>query len=152
MVEQSLQRLHYLCTIIPPLLKSLSEDEYSNKPAPDKWSKKEILGHLIDSATNNHQRFIRVQFEQVPTITYNQNHWNHFSYHRFIISAQLITFWEVYNRQFVELISHIPKAYLTRECCIGKQVTMLLLNGLLTTISDIWNIISSKSSNINRIL
>jgi hypothetical protein len=31
------------------------------KPAPDRWSKKEILGHLIDSAANNHQRFVRAQ-------------------------------------------------------------------------------------------
>src|SRR5260370_8815356 len=40
-------------------LQSLSEQETSAHPQPGKWSKKEILGHLIDSATNNHQRFVR---------------------------------------------------------------------------------------------
>ena len=42
-------------------LQSLSEKDTSERPQPGKWSKKEILGHLIDSATNNHQRFVRAQ-------------------------------------------------------------------------------------------
>jgi len=32
------------------------------KLAEDKWSLREIMGHLIDSASNNHQRFVRLQF------------------------------------------------------------------------------------------
>ncbi|HLG31627.1 MAG TPA: hypothetical protein VI362_01205, partial [Ignavibacteriaceae bacterium] len=43
-----------------------SEEDLRRKPAPNKWSKKEILGHLIDSAANNHHRFVRAQFENVP--------------------------------------------------------------------------------------
>jgi hypothetical protein len=40
---------------------AMPEAEVARKPAPDRWSKKEILGHLIDSAGNNHQRFVRSQ-------------------------------------------------------------------------------------------
>ncbi|MBK9046740.1 MAG: hypothetical protein IPL74_08565 [Bacteroidetes bacterium] len=57
------------------------EDEMAKKSL-QKWSKKEILGHLIDSATNNHQRFVRGQFETVPEISYDQNNWNTFSYYQ----------------------------------------------------------------------
>ena len=44
-----------------PQLSAISDEAASRKPAPNKWSKKEILGHLIDSAANNHQRFMRLQ-------------------------------------------------------------------------------------------
>jgi len=107
-------------------LQKMSEEEFSFKPSPDKWSKKEILGHLIDSAANNHQRFVRVQFEDVPTITYDQNMWNRYSYHSQVTTAQLITFWETYNRQLAELIIHIPHSNLLRECRIGKENNVTL--------------------------
>ncbi len=44
-----------------PALESITEDDASSKPIEGKWSLKEILGHLIDSAANNHQRFVRLQ-------------------------------------------------------------------------------------------
>lgn len=43
-----------------------SEVEMSKRPTPEAWSKKEILGHLIDSGINNLQRFIEIQFESKP--------------------------------------------------------------------------------------
>ena len=45
-------------------LKLLQETEVTLKPHPNKWSKKEILGHLMDSASNNHQRFVRAQMTE----------------------------------------------------------------------------------------
>ena len=68
MITESIKRLQYLCEEIPVLLSIIPEQDFTHKSAPEKWSKKEILGHLIDSATNNHQRFIRAQFENVPSI------------------------------------------------------------------------------------
>ena len=52
-----------------------SENSLSHKPSPAKWSKKEILGHLIDSGINNLQRFTEIQFENkpFPIRRYNQN-------------------------------------------------------------------------------
>src|SRR6185369_15342018 len=44
-----------------PLLLGMSDDVASAPTAPEKWSRKQIIGHLIDSATNNHQRFVRVE-------------------------------------------------------------------------------------------
>jgi hypothetical protein len=53
-----------------------SEEEFSAKPDPSKWSKKEVLGHLIDSAQNNLRRFVVGQYEMVPPkITYDQDFW-----------------------------------------------------------------------------
>ena len=53
-------------TIIP-------KADWVKKTQPEKWSKAEVVGHLIDSAQNNIQRFIRAQYEGAPNHFYNQN-------------------------------------------------------------------------------
>ena len=126
MIEQSLARLHYLCDHIPDLLLAIPENDFSSKPLPGKWSKKEILGHLIDSATNNHQRFVRVQFETAPTIRYDQNQWNAHSYHNQADKTQLIGFWASYNKQLLALLKLITKSKLLNECNTGGQHNVTL--------------------------
>jgi hypothetical protein len=121
-----LQRLHYLCDVIPSLLYKTSEEDFSFKPKPEKWSKKEILGHLIDSAANNHQRFIRVQFEEVPTIFYDQNKWNALSHYNEMGSEQLIQFWTLYNKHLLHILQHIPEENLERKCNTGEPAPVSL--------------------------
>jgi hypothetical protein len=70
--QKTSEYILYLCDSVPQQIKAIDEVEFSRKVSPDKWSKKEILGHLIDSATNNHQRFVRAQFE-TPQIYYEQD-------------------------------------------------------------------------------
>ena len=109
MIEKALNRLEYIITLTPKMLTEISEENMSTKPSPKKWSKKEIIGHLIDSATNNHQRFVRGQFENIPEISYEQNNWNEFSFYNQIESKQIISFWTIYNKQIIEIIKRIPK-------------------------------------------
>lgn len=125
-IQQSITRLQYLCDTIPALLTQIPEAEFSRKPAPGKWSNKEILGHLIDSATNNHQRFVRAQFEESPTIVYDQNNWNTYSHYNLLDSKQLILFWESYNRHILELIHHITPENLNRTCWNGGEAPQTL--------------------------
>ncbi len=121
MTTAALKQLQYLCDTIPVLLTNIPEDIFSQKPSLNKWSKKEILGHLIDSATNNHQRFVRAQFENIPTIIYDQNNWNYFCHYNQLDSKQLIQFWETYNRHLVELLKNISPENLLKECRTGEQ-------------------------------
>jgi len=116
MINKPIKRLKYLCNIIPPLLSAIDEQTFSFKPAPNKWSKKEILGHLIDSANNNHQRFVRARFEDKPIIYYIQDDWNKYGYYNQIESAKIIALWTAYNRYLAELIGYIPAEALSREC------------------------------------
>lgn len=126
MIKASIHRLDYLCNTIPALLKAIKEKDLSYKPSPEKWSKKEILGHLIDSATNNHQRFVRVQFENTPSISYDQNNWNRHSHYNELSGEHLIAFWAIYNRHLLELIMRIPAENLQKESYTGgdKKVTL----------------------------
>lgn len=121
MITHSLHRLRHLCRIIPPLLSAIDEETFSKKPAPHKWSKKEILGHLIDSANNNHQRFVRAQFEEVPIIFYNQDKWNNYGYYHRADSKNLVALWTAYNNHLAELINQIPEESLARECKTGDN-------------------------------
>jgi hypothetical protein len=88
-------------------------------PSPGKWSKKQIIGHLIDSATNNHHRFVRAQFHDKPTILYEQELWNQHSYYQSMRQEHMISFWEKYNRHIVELTQRIPAELLSRECMMS---------------------------------
>ena len=126
MHSQNIEKLQRLCAIVPHLLRQIPEVNLSSRPAPAKWSKKEILGHLIDSATSNHQRFIRAQFEDVPVISYDQNKWNECSYYNEIDSHQLIDFWTTYNLHLAALVSVIPADKLKRLCNTGgiENVTL----------------------------
>ena len=121
MIKESIERLQFLCDTIPHLLTQIDEEAFSAKPKPEKWSKKEILGHLIDSAANNHHRFVRGQFEEIPIITYDQNKWNACGYYQQMDSLQIISFWTAYNRQLVVLINNIPEKKLSNKINTGDE-------------------------------
>ena len=115
------ERLRVLTDTASKLILSENEDEFRTKPAPNKWSKQEILGHLIDSATNNHQRFVRSQFEETPVIAYDQDQWNKYNYYNDFSKSQLVNFWKSYNEQILMLIGLIPNDVLTRKCSTGGK-------------------------------
>ncbi len=119
-ILKSLQRLEELIRIIPPLLSEIPGEEFDRKPQPNKWSKKEILGHLIDSAANNHQRFIRIQYEKEPVIFYDQDKWNSLNHHQDLDRKHLLEFWINYNRHLVQLASKISNENLERRG-VGKD-------------------------------
>ena len=58
-----------------PALTTTAESKMSYKASPGKWRKKEILGHMVDSAQNNIRRFIVAGYEENPKIVYDQDKW-----------------------------------------------------------------------------
>src|SRR5215831_7358833 len=109
-VSTAIVRLQYLCDTIPLLLKAIPEQDFSNKPSPKKWSKKEILGHLIDSAANNHQRFVRGQFAPHTELpTYQQEQWVATQSYTTESWPDLVNLWLLYNRHLLHLLRHMPE-------------------------------------------
>ena len=101
-------------------LSSLPEDIFTHLPAPGKWSKKEIIGHLVDSAQNNIQRFVRAQYEEQPVhILYRQNDWVAIQQYQAYPSADLLSLWVLLNRHLVHIWSHMPPENWSRPCRIG---------------------------------
>jgi hypothetical protein len=95
--------------------------------APGKWSRKELLGHLIDSASNNHQRFIRGQLDESHAFPgYEQNGWVERNGYRDRSWHDLVMLWRSYNRHLLHVVARLPEDQLNTVCTIGNNEPVTL--------------------------
>jgi hypothetical protein len=127
-METTLERLNHWITELPSKIYALSEFDLSAQPQPHKWSKKEILGHLCDSALNNLQRFVRAQYEDQPytVIKYAQNQWVDLMGYQNLPIDHIVSLWVNLNRLTVEVIAKIPEDRLQNSCEIGEEQIVTL--------------------------
>jgi hypothetical protein len=105
-----------------PLLANFTDAEAEIQPQPGKWSKKEILGHLLDSASNNHQRVVRAALQgELVFPGYDQNGLIPLQRFQELEWGFLIEFWENYNRFFAHVISVLPAEAAGVSCAIGQN-------------------------------
>jgi hypothetical protein len=91
-------------------LQQISAEKSQVPRAEGKWSPKEIIGHLIDSASNNHQRFVRAQFtDDLVFAGYEQEGWVRVQNYQGEDWADLVQLWRLYNQHMVHLISRVPE-------------------------------------------
>jgi hypothetical protein len=112
-----------------PFLRAIAENDAAIKP-PGHWSRKEELGHLIDSASNNHLRFVRATLE--PTYhgqSYDQNGCVNLHGYQEMSWTELVDFWQSYNHLLAKLVARIPEGELSTPCRVGDsaQVTLRFL-------------------------
>ena len=98
---ETINELEQLLKIGLKYFSQSSELELSLKVADEKWSKKEILGHLIDSGINNLQRFTEIQFENKPYIIrkYNQNELVKVNDYQHANTNEIVEFWVSLNNR-----------------------------------------------------
>jgi hypothetical protein len=113
--------LEKIITTLPVRLNALNPEQLEAKKNPEKWSGKEILGHLIDSATNNLHRFVRGQYEEKPHIVYDQDKWVSLQNYQAIPLTQVIKLWEGANYQIVNVLRNMDESMWNRECNTGKN-------------------------------
>jgi hypothetical protein len=103
-------------------LRSLAETEVVRDRGADKWVKKEILGHLIDSAANNHQRFVRAQaVDPFVWPGYDQRFWVSAHGYRRRSWFELVGLWVALNRHVARVIEAMPPERLSTHCLIGDH-------------------------------
>ena len=113
-------RLAELLATVPARLSAISSEDAARKPDASRWSKQEILGHLIDSASNNHQRFVRAQLATAIELPgYEQEAWLRTQRYATESWADLIELWLMYNRHLVQVMEAMPEASLRHTCSIG---------------------------------
>jgi hypothetical protein len=95
---------------VPEQFKKLPAESILKKPAPGKWSKQEILGHLIDSAINNLKRFTDTQYFPQPytVLRYQQDDLVVINRYQQLPLEHLLQLWSVLNKQVLHVISNIP--------------------------------------------
>ena len=125
MIKNSISKLEFICETIPDKLLKLDETLFNKITIPEKWSKKEILGHLIDSATNNHHRFIKGQYEILPRISYDQKKWNELNFYQKVEKNQLIEFWTLYNKHLLIIFKNIKSENLKNEITSNKTLNAI---------------------------
>ena len=92
-----------------PLLQNLNQEYASIKPSPLKWSKKEIIGHMVDSAQNNIRRFVVAQYEEKPFIKYSQDRWVIAANYQDYPLIDLVRLWILLNNHIVRILKNLPE-------------------------------------------
>ena len=102
------------------LLRAIAESQASKRPARGKWSKKEILGHLIDSACNNQQKFVRMlgSSGHLEFVGYAQDSWVAVQHYQEAKWLDLVRLWQAYNLHLAHVIASADPARL------GNTVTI----------------------------
>ena len=113
---------HYIADLLATVDSAADEfleaapDAAAWRPAPGTWSAKEIIGHLIDSASNNHQRFVRARWQQDLVFQgYAQDAWVEAQDYQAASWEDLVVLWREYNRHIARVMASVPPAVLFRE-------------------------------------
>jgi hypothetical protein len=94
-----------------PALLALDDAASARRPAPGKWSPREIIGHLVDSASNNHQRFVRMRDRDDLVVEgYEQDGWVSAQRYQDAPWPELVLLWMTYNRHLARLMAATPAA------------------------------------------
>src|SRR5213080_4540295 len=89
-------------------LRRINDVTASLRPGVDQWSRKETLGHLVDSAANNHQRFVRLQLtSRIDLPGYDGDEWVRVQGYQDRPWSEIIDLWQLYNLQLAAVIRHV---------------------------------------------
>lgn len=126
-MSQAADRLARILAATPQRLADISEADASATPSPGHWSKKQVLGHLIDSAANNHQRFVRAQLAATyEGPSYEQEKWVAAQAYGTESWPDLVNLWLLYNRHLLHIVRTMPQGPLNVPCAIGDSAPVPL--------------------------
>ena len=110
-----------------PLLEDITDEDASVPRVPGKWSRKEILGHLIDSACNNQQKFVRTMAQpRLDFAGYKQDYWVESQKYNAAAWRNLIALWLAYNLHLAHVIEHVGPELLGNSITIEDAGTFSL--------------------------
>jgi hypothetical protein len=110
-----------------PKLRRKSEAQATEPRAPGKWSPKQVIGHLIDSASNNHQRFVRAQQASALSFPkYEQDSWVGVQHYNDRSWEEIVALWHAYNSHLAHVISRIPESKRQVPCTIESTTPVTL--------------------------
>jgi len=104
-----------------PRLREFGELDSAKPVLAGGWSRKQVIGHLVDSASNNHQRFVRAALQ--PSLNfpaYDQVGNARVQAFQDVDWSLLVSLWATYNRYLAHVIAHLPASKLDTICRIGS--------------------------------
>jgi hypothetical protein len=121
------QRILSLVEAAEPRLRQISERESIQPILKGGWSRKQVIGHLIDSASNNHQRFVRAALQ--PSLDFPGYDQSGSVQVQAVQDADwkiLVALWAAYNRYLAHVIARLPASKLETLCRIGSDDAVTL--------------------------
>jgi hypothetical protein len=119
-METAIARMKFALDTLPRRLRAITEQQSQQRPAPDRWTTKEVIGHLIDSAANNHQRFVRGQLADRSEFPgYEHEAWVRLQAYQDADWNALIRLWHSYNTHLLHVIEHMSSGNLNNQCRVG---------------------------------
>ncbi len=121
-MKRAIQELRNIVGEFKVRLSELGEDGLAFRASPEKWSRKEVLGHLVDSAHNNYRRFVCGQYDDPSTrIVYEQDFWvKAIDYHS-MKETIIIDMWVMMNEAICRVLENMPEDNYGRVCNTGKS-------------------------------
>jgi hypothetical protein len=115
--DEAASRLRELLGSVVAQLASISEQDAGLPRIAGKWSPKQILGHLIDSASNNHQRFVRAEVHgMVKMPGYTQAEWVSVQHYQDRKWTEIVLLWSSFNRHLLHIMETAPAESLGAPC------------------------------------
>jgi hypothetical protein len=120
-MQETLDRLRTVLEAELPRLRALSEEASARPSGAGKWCPREVLGHLVDSASNNHQRFVRAQLAlELRFPPYEQEGWISVQRYRDEPWEAIVALFAAYNRHLLHVMAHVPESCYPRRCDLGS--------------------------------
>ena len=139
-MQPPVEALRHLLETVPAELAELSDATAAVKPSPEKWSPKQELGHLLDSAANNHQRIVRTLLEDQPAMPgYEQQRWVQAHAYQKRDWRELVDTWTALNRQLLMVAARVADSDWTRTCTVAGSVPVTLTYVLQDYIGHMFN-------------
>ncbi len=115
-MQSYVREFRAIITQATPALLALTDDRSTRHPVPGKWSPREVIGHMIDSASNNHQRFVRAQFQNdLVLVGYDQDAWVALQKYQDEPWEDLVALWRAFNVHLAHVMESIPASVRQRE-------------------------------------
>lgn len=125
-MKHVVQELQELLSEYTKKFEAIQEPAFSDKPLPNKWSKKEVIGHLIDSGQNNLRRFIVSQYTpEPPNIVYDQDFWVNANGYQLMKKEDVISLWRLVNERICAVLANMPEENYAKPCNTGKTEVQL---------------------------
>jgi len=109
-------------------LRAITEQQACTPIRDGAWSRKQVLGHLIDSSLNNHQRFVRASLqEEYEGPGYEQEGWVRMHAYDSLPWTELVDLWASHNRLLTRVTGLVPESKYEVICRVGHYEPMTLL-------------------------